>query len=217
MEGRRGSYSQDAQRRRGVLVKKIEARNPASISPQLQISSLSTRSTYKMSVSKIMALVEKLSASEKLQLNEQLAASMVGQSPVSVKASSRKGKPAAAGTMAWSAFIAHAKETMPERFAPPALPKDRMVIAKKIREEDPAAYEAFCKKFLADKAATASASASSDTEAEVASSDEATSPAPAPAPAPPAEDADEAKAKAAKAAKAKAIRAEAAKAKKVAA
>jgi len=194
------------------------------MSPQLQTSSLSTHSTCKMSVSKIMALVEKLSASEKLQLNEQLAASMVGQSPVPAKPSSRKGKPAAPGTMAWSAFIAHAKETMPERFAPPALPKDRMVIAKKIREEDPAAYEAFCKKFMAEKAAasaSASASADADAHADAPSDSEAEAhvePPVAQAPVePPAEDADEAKAKAAKAAKAKAIRAEAAKAKKLAA
>jgi hypothetical protein len=36
---------------------------------------------------------------------------------------------------------------MPERFAPPALPKERLVIAGAIRLEDPAAYEAFCAKF----------------------------------------------------------------------
>ena len=175
-----------------------------------------------MSIAKIMLLVEKLSASEKLQLNEQLAASMVGQTSSVPAKSSRKGKPAPAGTKAWTAFIAHAKETMPERFAPPALPKDRMAIAKAIKEENPEAYKAFCEKFLAEHSA-------SDVEADAPAASAPVSPAPAaaapasPAPAPvspaaaaspaPAPVADDAKA----AAKAKAMAAKAARAKKVAA
>jgi hypothetical protein len=176
-----------------------------------------------MSIAKIMLLVEKLSASEKLQLNEQLAASMVGQTTSVPPKSSRKGKPAPAGTKAWTAFIAHAKETMPERFAPPALPKDRMAIAKAIKEENPEAYKAFCEKFLAEHSA-------SDVEADAPAASAPVSPAPAaaaspaPAPAPaaapvasapasPAPVADDAKA----AAKAKAMAAKAARAKKVSA
>jgi len=175
-----------------------------------------------MSVSKIMLLVEKLSAAEKLQLNEQLAASMVGQTSSAAAKSTRKGKPAAAGTLAWSAFIAHAKETMPERFAPPALPKDRMAIAKAIKEENPDAYTAFCKKFLAerDAAAAAASAPSSDVEADAPApapsapaSPAPVVPAPAPAAPAPAPAAAEPKA----AANAKAIAAKAARAKKVAA
>jgi hypothetical protein len=174
-----------------------------------------------MSIAKIMLLVEKLSAAEKLQLNEQLAASMVGQtSSAPTKVSSRKGKPAAGGTLAWSAFIAHAKETMPERFAPPALPKDRMAIAKAIKEENPDAYTAFCKKFLAERAAASAPSSDVETDAPapsapaspapVAPAPAPASPAPAPAPAPAAADPKAA-------ANAKAIAAKAARAKKVAA
>ena len=204
------------------------------MSPQ-QATSLPTLTrlpAFKMSVSKIMLLVEKLSASEKLQLNEQLAASMVGQTTQEkpVKVSSRKGKPAPAGTKAWTAFIAHAKETMPERFAPPALPKDRMAIAKAIKEENPEAYKAFCEKFLAasdveadapvspaptpvDAPVSPAAAAASPAPAPAPAA-AAASPAPAPAPAPsPAPVADDAKA----AAKAKAMAAKAARTKKVAA
>jgi hypothetical protein len=36
---------------------------------------------------------------------------------------------------------------MPERFAPPALPKDRLIIAGAIRLENPAAYATFCEEF----------------------------------------------------------------------
>uniref|UniRef100_A0A6C0L6L8 Uncharacterized protein n=1 Tax=viral metagenome TaxID=1070528 RepID=A0A6C0L6L8_9ZZZZ len=178
-----------------------------------------------MSIAKIMLLVEKLSAAEKLQLNEQLAASMVGQTSSAAAKSTRKGKPAAAGTLAWSAFIAHAKETMPERFAPPALPKDRMAIAKAIKEENPDAYTAFCKKFLAerDAAAAAASAPSSDVEADAPAPapPAPASPAPAPAPAPaspaPAPAAAPAAADPKAAANAKAIAAKAARAKKVAA
>ena len=171
-----------------------------------------------MSIAKIMLLVEKLSAAEKLQLNEQLAASMVGQtSSAPTKVSSRKGKPAAGGTLAWSAFIAHAKETMPERFAPPALPKDRMAIAKAIKEENPDAYTAFCKKFLAERASASAPSSDVETDAPAPAPSAPASPAPvAPAsPAPAAAPAPAADPKAA--ANAKAIAAKAARAKKVAA
>jgi hypothetical protein len=100
-------------------------------------------------IANIMALVSALSLSEKLELNAQLAASMAGGS-VAAKTSSRKGKPAAPGTKAWSAFIEHAKATWPERFALPALPKDRMTIAKAIKDEDPEAYRVFCEKYVAE-------------------------------------------------------------------
>ena len=96
-------------------------------------------------IESIMSLVSALSPSEKLQLNVALSASMIEKAP-----SSRKGKPASMGIRAWTAFVAHVQATMPERFAPPALPKERLVIARAIRLEDPAAYEAFCAKFKAD-------------------------------------------------------------------
>jgi len=63
-----------------------------------------------------------------------------------------KGKPMAAGTLAWTAFVAHVQKTIPERFAPPALPKERLSIAGAIRLENPEAYKAFCEKFLREMA-----------------------------------------------------------------
>ena len=104
------------------------------------------------SIESIMSLVSALSLNDKLALNAQLATAMA--SPLGTNAtkepkakSSRAGKPASLGTRAWGAFVKHVQETMPERFAPPALPKERLVIAGAIRLEDPAAYEAFCAKF----------------------------------------------------------------------
>ena len=102
-----------------------------------------------MSIASIMTQIQSLSAGDKLLLNQQLASSMVGQTSVAAK-SSRKGKPAAAGTLAWTAFVAHVVKSMPERFAPPALPKERLSIAGAIRLENPEAYKAFCEKFIAD-------------------------------------------------------------------
>ena len=105
-----------------------------------------TAEAFTMSaIDSIMSLVTALSPSEKLQLNVALSTSMIEKAP-----SSRKGKPASMGIRAWTAFVAHVQATMPERFAPPALPKERLVIAGAIRLEDPAAYEAFCAKFKAD-------------------------------------------------------------------
>ena len=131
------------------------------------------------SIASIMSMVDALSLNEKLQLNAQLAALMAGgevsiEAPApasaakaSKKTSARAGKPAAPGTKAWSAFIEHCRSTMPDRFAPPALPKDRMVIAKAIKDEDPEAYKAFAAKYVAEHPASevaSVASASSDAE-----------------------------------------------------
>jgi len=85
----------------------------------------------------------------------------------SAKTSSRKGKPAAPGTKAWSAFVEHCRVTMPERFAPPALPKDRMVIAKAIKLDNPEAYKAFAAKYIAEHPASETASVASDAEQQV--------------------------------------------------
>lgn len=121
------------------------------------------------SIASIMSLVAALSLSDKLQLNAQLAAQMAGceampeAASVNKKTSARKGKPAAPGTKAWSAFVEHCRATMPERFAS-APPKDRMVIAKAIKDEDPEAYKAFAAKYVAEHPASETASVASDAE-----------------------------------------------------
>jgi hypothetical protein len=124
------------------------------------------------SIASIMSLVAALSLTDKLQLNAQLAAQMAGgampeSAAVSKKPSARKGKPAAPGTKAWSAFIEHCRATMPERFAS-APPKDRMIIAKAIKDEDPEAYKAFAAKYIAENPASEAASVVSDAEGSVA-------------------------------------------------
>ena len=127
------------------------------------------------SIASIMSLVAALSLTDKLQLNAQLAAQMAGaeglgasvtQASASKKPSARKGKPAAPGTKAWSAFIEHCRATMPERFAS-APPKDRMIIAKAIKDEDPEAYKAFAAKYIAENPASEAASVVSDAEGSV--------------------------------------------------
>ena len=155
------------------------------------------------SIAEIMSLVSALSLNDKLQLNAQLATAMApsaGKTSEVKTKSSRAGKPASLGTRAWGAFVKHCQETMPERFAPPALPKERLVIAGAIRLENPAAYEAFCAKFKEAEAAPESASESEaappapQAEAEAAPAPEAAAPAPeaeAAAPAPEAASASE--------------------------
>ena len=96
------------------------------------------------SIEQIMSMVSALSFEDKLRLNVEIAKSLANVP----EKSSRKGKPAAAGTLAWIAFLAHVQKTMPERFAPPAAPKDRMQIAKAIKDEDTSAYETFVKEWI---------------------------------------------------------------------
>lgn len=132
------------------------------------------------SIASIMSLVAALSLSDKLQLNAQLAAQMAGgpmpeTASVNKKTSARKGKPAAPGTKAWSAFVEHCRATMPERFAS-APPKDRMVIAKAIKDEDPEAYKAFAAKYVAEHPASEAASVASDAESVPAEADKAEKP-----------------------------------------
>ena len=139
-----------------------------------------------------MSLVSALSLNDKLVLNAQLATAMASGSDAAPtkepKAkSSRAGKPASLGIRAWGAFVKHVQEIMPERFAPPALPKERLVIAGAIRLEDPAAYEAFCAKFKEENPVP-EADASQKLEAEVAPE---TARAPETAPAPEAPEAAE--------------------------
>jgi hypothetical protein len=142
------------------------------------------------SIAEIMSLVSALSLNEKLQLNAQLATAMSpsdGKTSNPKAKSSRAGKPASLGTRAWGAFVKHVQETMSERFAPPALPKERLVIAGAIRLENPAAYEAFCAKFKEAEAASDSEAAP---EAEAAAPEAAAPAPPAPAAAAPAPEAE---------------------------
>ena len=109
------------------------------------------------SITEIMSLVSQLSQNDMLKLNVALSQAMTAEIKTNSKTSSRKGKPASLGNRAWTAYVEHLKQTMPERFGPPALPKERLVIAGAIRLENPKAYAAFCEKFKDENPAAAPA------------------------------------------------------------
>ena len=54
------------------------------------------------------------------------------------------------GANAWTAFVKHCKETMPERFEGLTRPDKKMSICSEIKKEDPEAYESFAAKFIAE-------------------------------------------------------------------
>ena len=112
-------------------------------------------------------MVSALSFEDKLRLNVEIAKSLANVP----EKSSRKGKPAAAGTLAWIAFLAHVQKTMPERFAPPAAPKDRMQIAKAIKDEDLPAYELFVKEWIEQNPAPEAAAAATAAPAAAAAAE----------------------------------------------
>jgi hypothetical protein len=117
-------------------------------------------------IEQINTLLASLSFAEKLTLNEQIAGALRkeggGVKPVAAKGgkkskkSSKNGdagsdsegdaKPkrkAAAGTLAWTAFVKHIKETQPEAFESVSKEADKLRIVKGIRAENMAAYDSF--------------------------------------------------------------------------
>lgn len=65
----------------------------------------------------------------------------------------------AVGTLAWQGFVAHCKDSMPERFADVKKVSEKLTICKEIRAEDEEAYQTFVNNFKS-KHASASAPAS---------------------------------------------------------
>ena len=148
-------------------------------------------------IEQITTLLETLSFAEKLSLNERIATTIrkegggKGKSGKKAKAATdgeeQEAKPkrkAAAGTLAWGAFVKHVKTTQPDIFEGVTKESEKLVIVKGIRAEDMAAYDTFVadwkEKYEASSASSASASASaSDAEAEEA---EEAAPAPVPVP-----------------------------------
>jgi len=108
-----------------------------------------------------MSLVATLSLADKIKLNLELASSLVEKDK-----KTKKPRKTSTGNRAWTAFVAHVQKTMPEKFAPPALPKDRLQIAGEIRLSDPAAYEQFCAQFKADNPEPESAEESTESQGE---------------------------------------------------
>jgi hypothetical protein len=65
-----------------------------------------------------------------------------------------------AGTLAWLAFVAHCKTTMPERFEGITQVSKKLTICKEIRGEDEQAYKKFADDFMAKASSPASVKAS---------------------------------------------------------
>jgi hypothetical protein len=152
-------------------------------------------------IEQINTLLASLSFSEKLTLNEQIAGALRkeggGVKPVAAKGGKKSKKSAkntdagsesegeakpkrkaAAGTLAWTAFVKHIKETQPEAFESVSKESDKLRIVKGIRSENMAAYDSFVEDWKAKYAAAEKSEASSVAE----EAEEAEEAAPAPAP-----------------------------------
>lgn len=127
----------------------------------------------------LISMISTMNLSDKLALNQLLAASIakeIGTGPVATGKKSKKDpnapkRAAAPGVLAWNAFIKHCKTTQPTLFEGIKLEKDRLAICGGIKEKDLPAYQAWVAEFIktlpALPAAPASAPASapsSDTE-----------------------------------------------------
>ena len=100
-------------------------------------------------IDQITTLMETMSFAEKLSLNERIATAIRKEgkgSKTSKKSSDDEVKPkrkAAAGTLAWTAFVKHIKTTQPDAFDGIKKESDKLQIVKGIRAEDMSAYETF--------------------------------------------------------------------------
>ena len=156
-------------------------------------------------IEQINTLLASLSFAEKLTLIEQMAGQVRkeggGVKPAAAKGGkkSKKGskngdagsdsegeaKPkrkAAAGTLAWTAFVKHIKETQPKAFESVSKEADKLRIVKGIRAENMAAYDSFVAEWKEKYAAADKSEASS--VADQAEEAEEAVPAPVPVVAP---------------------------------
>ena len=106
----------------------------------------------------IISLLETMPFAEKLSLNERLATAIRkegGKGGPKKRAAAADGeeKPkrkAAAGTLAWTAFVKHIKTTQPDAFEGITKESDKLQIVKGIRAEDMPAYDSFVAAWKAD-------------------------------------------------------------------
>lgn len=105
-----------------------------------------------------LSLISEMPFADKLRFNAELATLLrkEGKSGAVGKAAKKEKKAkdpdapkraAAPGTLAWIAFVKHCKDTMSERFTDCTLEKERLAVAKAIKDEDKSAYDAFVAKF----------------------------------------------------------------------
>jgi len=124
----------------------------------------------------LISMISTLNLTDKLALNQLLAASIAKEITAAPAALANKKakdpnapkRAAAPGVLAWNAFIKHCKTTQPTLFEGIKLEKDRLAICGGIKEKDLPAYQAWVAEFIKNlPSAPASAPASaptSDTE-----------------------------------------------------
>jgi hypothetical protein len=113
-------------------------------------------------IDQITSLLETMSFAEKLSLNERIATAIRKEggkagSKKAAKTDDGEAKPkrkAAAGTLAWQAFVKHIKTTQPDAFDGITKESDKLQIVKGIRAEDMPAYETFVAEWKTNYAAT---------------------------------------------------------------
>lgn len=126
-------------------------------------------------IDQITTLLETMTFADKLVLNERIATAIrkEGGKPGSKKAAkaataegdAKPKRKAAAGTLAWTAFVKHIKATHPDAFEGITKESDKLKTAKIIREGDLAAYDAFVAEWKANYA-SAQAEGAEEAEAE---------------------------------------------------
>ena len=102
------------------------------------------------SMEQIAPIVATLNIEQKLSLIEDLVSSIRKEGGIAPKTSKAKGKKAdaekkpkkkaALGTLAWTAYVKHMKQTRPEAFTGLTKESDKLVIIKGIRAENPDEY-----------------------------------------------------------------------------
>ena len=129
-------------------------------------------------IDQITSLLETMSFAEKLSLNERIATAIRKEGGKAGAKTSKKAKTddgeakpkrkAAAGTLAWQAFVKHIKTTQPDAFEGITKESDKLTIVKGIRAEDMPAYETFVTEWKANYEATQGEAAEVDDEVEEA-------------------------------------------------
>jgi hypothetical protein len=131
-------------------------------------------------VEQITTLLETLSFAEKLSLNERIATAIrkegggaktkggkTAKKSKGSDAEDQEAKPkrkAAAGTLAWTAFVKHVKETQPDIFEGVKKESEKLTLVKGIRAEDMDAYKTFVEEWKEKYAATSSAASEAEEE-----------------------------------------------------
>jgi len=107
-------------------------------------------------IDQITTLMETMSFAEKLSLNERIATAIrkeggkAGSKKTKVEGDAKPKRKAAAGTLAWTAYVKHIKTTQPDAFEGITKESDKLQIVKGIRAEDGAGYDTFVTEWKAN-------------------------------------------------------------------